>query len=369
MRRIQVLAAQVTAAASATRAEELMAPAEQPLRQMTPDELATLMRDGVVCLKNVLPQLWIDRLRAAVDEQASGRGPPNMTMNSDKFAVQSSLTWYVNDKFHDIIMGCPTAHLAQQALNALAPSEAGGTEKEVRFFYDQMFVKHAAADEGIAGNTPWHHDITFWPVRGEQIISIWCPLDPVNLENGGLEFVPGSHTWKNRYKSYGVGIDFPSDVLEDLPKLRSATNGDYDAASVPPADQRDVVYFETDPGDVIVFSTLVMHGAPPNRAVTRQRRALSLRYMGTDVVIDDAKYGPGTLLSPFTVFDESRGNGDAAAGFTFPKLLPSKDRAEVERRLHKPILPAPKLMKAWLKRKRELDAAQKKRDAAASVSA
>ena len=63
-----------------------------------------------------------------------------------------------------------------------------------------MFVKHprdpaaekaAAAPladaQGHLGNTPWHHDITFWPVSGEQIVSVWIALDRTNLDNGGLE--------------------------------------------------------------------------------------------------------------------------------------------------------------------------------------
>jgi len=64
------------------------------------------------------------------------------------------------------VRGCPDAGLLiNQLLQALV----------VRFFYDQLFVK----EPGSPVPTPWHHDLTFWPIRGQQIASIWMPLDPV----------------------------------------------------------------------------------------------------------------------------------------------------------------------------------------------
>jgi len=235
----------------------------------------------------------------------------------------------------------------------MAPETASGQAKEVRFFYDQMFVKWPSPEKsGTVGNTPWHHDLTFWPVRGEEIVSIWCPLDRTSLINGGLEFVPGSHQWKARYKSYGVGIDFPSDVLEELPKLYSATNGDFDPRD-PPAEastRTDVVTFDCKPGDVLIFSPLVLHGAPANRSSSEKRRALAFRYVGTDVVFDDLKHGPNTLLSPFNVYDETKSNGDKVVGPVYPQLLPVKLPDEVAVRSRGPINPSPKLLKAWVKK-------------------
>ncbi len=34
---------------------------------------------------------------------------------------------------------------------------------------------------------PWHHDLTFGPLEGSQLCSIWMPLDPVTTETRGLE--------------------------------------------------------------------------------------------------------------------------------------------------------------------------------------
>jgi ectoine hydroxylase-related dioxygenase (phytanoyl-CoA dioxygenase family) len=44
------------------------------------------------------------------------------------------------------------------------------------------------------GETPWHQDAAYWdPNLISPSISIWVPLQPVDEENGCMEFVPGSH--------------------------------------------------------------------------------------------------------------------------------------------------------------------------------
>ena len=79
-----------------------------------------------------------------------------------------------------------------------------------------------------------------------------------------------------------------------MPLIRSATNGD-------PPGQRDerVVAFDCDPGDVIVFSAAVLHGAPAVASPERGRRAVALRYLGGDVVVDESRYGQLTSMAPF----------------------------------------------------------------------
>lgn len=337
--------AQITAASPIEMSAHLSELPDAPLREMTEEELEAFARDGVVPLRGVLPQGWVQRITEAVNKQ-SKRKP-------ESGQIQKFLAWLEDDAFAEIALRAPTAHLAQQALNALQPCSAKGKQKEVRFFYDQIFVKWPrpeAETDTTAGSTPFHHDITFWPISGEEVVSVWIPLDRVDLSNGGLEFVPGSHRWQNRYRAIGVGnkgnFDLPTDRLEELPDLRCATNGH----KVTPEDPGDAVSWELGPGDVLVFTSTVMHGAPPNRDSTRMRRGLAMRYIGTDVRFDNQKYGSGTVLSPFDVYDSSRQNGDAVEGFAYPLLLPRKIPEEIERRAKGPILPVPWRFSSWLTR-------------------
>lgn len=267
--------------------------------------------------------------------------------------------WHHDPAMHEVVMNCPVAHLAQQVLDALAPAdddEPHDREKPVRFFYDQMFVKHpepAGAsrtfdDEGDLGNTPWHQDITFWPVSGDQIVSMWIALDPTNLDNGALEFVPGSSKLGERFQAIGVGnegrLPFATDTLGAVPAIESATTGETDA-------ELTATTFSLARGDLLIFDANILHGAPPNRS-DRPRRGLALRYLGSDVVLDNQKYGPNTVMAPFDVYDASLGNGDFVRGPVYPQVLPNKIEREIDVRLDGPIVPDPQKMGTWAARNR-----------------
>jgi ectoine hydroxylase-related dioxygenase (phytanoyl-CoA dioxygenase family) len=43
--------------------------------------------------------------------------------------------------------------------------------------------------------TPWHQDEAYWhPAFDHHAISVWMPLQPATLDNGCMQFVPGSHS-------------------------------------------------------------------------------------------------------------------------------------------------------------------------------
>jgi ectoine hydroxylase-related dioxygenase (phytanoyl-CoA dioxygenase family) len=45
-----------------------------------------------------------------------------------------------------------------------------------------------------AAATPWHQDEAYWDADKEYAsLSIWIPLQPATLENGCMQFIPGTH--------------------------------------------------------------------------------------------------------------------------------------------------------------------------------
>ena len=63
------------------------------------------------------------------------------------------------------------------------------------FYHEHILVK----EPGTSKRTPWHHDQSYYPVDGEDIVSLWIPVDPVPIESA-IKFVKGSHAWGKWFK-------------------------------------------------------------------------------------------------------------------------------------------------------------------------
>ena len=68
-------------------------------------------------------------------------------------------------------------------------------------------------DRSPVGNTPWHLDLTFWPVVGKEIVTVWIPLDPTDLGNTALFLLLScTHVWRKRTSS-SPPFDVPPSAL------------------------------------------------------------------------------------------------------------------------------------------------------------
>lgn len=265
---------------------------EEPLRQVSDAEITALDDDGVTCLRQVLPQPWLATIADGIDQiESAGSELGQQLSMKDRGFTSDLFMWLMNDHFKAVVLQSPLAQLARSAMQSTSATH----------WYDQLFVKEPGANVP----TPWHHDLTFWPIAGEQIVSFWIPLDPVNRESSGLEYVRGSHRWPNRYKA--VTPDYNSymvdPALEDLP--------DIDAER----DRFDLIDWEMEPGDVLAFHPLILHGSAGNSSTTARRRAVASRWVGDDVVYAPRKHTmplpPAHGLQP----------GDRLSGPLFPTVV------------------------------------------------
>ena len=140
---------------------------------------------------------------------------------------------------------------------------------KINLLYDQLFVK----EPGTANPTRWHNDQPYWPVRGRQVMSFWLALDPTTAENGRLEFVRGSHRWDRWFQPepFGKTVTRSYDDNPDYEKMPDieAARGDY-----------DIVAWDMEPGDVIAFHAMTVHGAGGNLRDDVRRRGYTVRYTG-----------------------------------------------------------------------------------------
>ena len=224
---------------------------------------AAYAKDGVVCLRGVLDANWVARARAGLERQNASPSPLSQIFpaRSGKGAFISHLHGWRRDKdIRAVALQSPLASAAAAIM----------METELRLFYDQSFTK----EPGANAPTPWHHDLTFWPVTGGKLASAWIALDPVDADSGAVHFLAGSHLSPARYRP----------TQPDTPAARELVNMDLPQAPngwmAPP---EVCISFELEPGDVLLFDACTLHGARGNRNPDRARRALTIRYASKEV--------------------------------------------------------------------------------------
>lgn len=109
-----------------------------------------------------------------------------------------------------------------------------------RFVLANFVSKRAAS---AVGKFPLHQDPTFVEEGRRAGISSWCPLVDVDLNNGCLGVVPGSHRLKNTYRQPAM-LPYPD--------------------WVPTIESTHMRYLPMRAGQVLLMDNRVIHGSPPN---------------------------------------------------------------------------------------------------------
>ncbi len=134
-----------------------------------------------------------------------------------------------------------------------------------------MHAIRKPAKDGAA--TPWHQDEAYWsPAYEHRGLSIWIPLQPATLENGCMQFVPGSHHLGIQPHKL-INPDSHGLELESLELVEEAV-----ACPLPPG------------GATIHFSR-TLHYAGPNTS-TEPRRALIMGFSAPAIPLPEPRHMP-----------------------------------------------------------------------------
>ncbi len=266
----------------------------QTIPSITEEEVAAYRRDGAVCLRGQFDRTWLALLAEAVDRNIAEPGPyAHFYTGEDDPGLffGDYCNWQRIEGYRRFALHSPAAAIAGRMM---------GTRK-VNFFHEHVLVK----EPGTPNRTPWHHDQPYWVVDGDQVCSIWLPLDPVARE-ASVEFAAGSHRWGKWFtpKRFVDLADHPSNEGETIPDI----DADRDAYRL--------LGWDMEPGDCIVFHALTVHGAPGNSSAVHRRRAVATRWTG-----DDARFvrRDGFMSPPFA--DVTLAPGAPMDCDTFPVVL------------------------------------------------
>lgn len=220
--------------------------------------------DGVVVLRGVLDTAWLQHLSAALAEALAAPTPLAQNFaGTQGGAFHSDL--YLSSafaSFREFAMRSPVGEIGARMLGV----------DQVTLFTDELLVK----EPGTSQETPWHHDLSYWPVAGDSACSVWIPLDRVTRHVGALEFLRGSHLWGRRFhpRNFDSGLDRLTDAREESLQAFIASDPD------------QIIMTEADPGDCVVFHALTLHRAFGNTLPDARRRAVVLRLVGPSVVYE-----------------------------------------------------------------------------------
>ena len=241
--------------------------------------------DGAVCVRGQFDEGWIALMREACVRTMTNPDAKMREVDDETdpgYFFMSAHMSRQDPDFWRYVMESPAGEIAARLMRL----------DEVRFFYDQLFIK----EPGTRAPTPWHNDLPFWNFAGENIASVWLALTPVDAARSGVVYVAGSHRWNTLYRAITPDYDaaFMDDDLELCPAFHEQfDNPDYRFLS-----------WDLEPGDVIVHHPMVVHGSGKNESETLRRIGLSCRYFGGDAVWAERKTGfrvPGANRSPKVV--------------------------------------------------------------------
>ena len=227
-------------------------------KYLSNEEIDFYKNQGAIVVKNIF-RPWIDLLRTGFEKVLREPGPharENVKVEEGRF-FEDYCNWQRITEFKKF---------AEESSAAQIVAEATGS-KTIQLFHEHIFVKNP----GTSMETPWHQDMPYYCIDGNDTGSFWIPLDPITKDNS-LQILLGSHKlpklirptkWANNQPWYK-----DEDNFMDMPNIKSM--------------EKNILKTEVNLGDAILFNFKALHSSPGN-SENIPRRAFSIRFIGDDV--------------------------------------------------------------------------------------
>ena len=277
------------------------------LRTITPEEIDTYHRDGVLLLQNMFDKDWIELLNKGLDVNIKIPTRRSRIWHKDTSGhsmFYDHTAWQGIDEYKKFIFNSPAAQICGRLTGSTA----------INFFFDSVFVRST----GTQFETPWHQDEPYWSVEGYDACSLWMPLVPVKRKSS-LSFVPGSHRLKTVFKQYNFGdlnpvrkkkvdqVDFSDIAEQEFPDINANP------------EHFGVVSWDVEPGDCVVFNGRTMHGGSGKLDGDCDLRVFTTKWVGDDVRIKFRDCGMDPDLSS-DMIEKGLKSGDRPDTDLYPRV-------------------------------------------------
>ena len=258
-------------------------------------------KHGVVHLRKVFDREWLISLREGIAKNMETPSPRFEARTSGKSLArycEDYWVWSLISEFETFVRSSPAGKIGAILMDA----------KRVNLVMDNWFLREGSAES----RAPWHHDISYFDFEGTMCV-LWLPLEAAN-SNETIEFVRGSHLWDRLF----MRVWFKNHQSEEEPQW---VNGHF---YEPPPDinadreRYDIISFDVDEGDCLVFDIRTLHGSPPGPAPEKSLSRYTLRMASEDARI---RYRGNWAIAERCVFEQfGHGDGDEINSEFFPML-------------------------------------------------
>lgn len=159
-----------------------------PLR-LSAAEIAAFQRDGFLSLPQVTTPDEVARMRLAYDRLFAGRQGWKAGHRFDFAGTDEP------GKAESVPQVLHPSRYERALRHSLFRANAHAIARQILGRSAKLMLEHAMLKPARTGGaTPWHQDEAFCAKNTDfRYITIWMPLQPVDQENGCMEFIPGSH--------------------------------------------------------------------------------------------------------------------------------------------------------------------------------
>jgi ectoine hydroxylase-related dioxygenase (phytanoyl-CoA dioxygenase family) len=215
----------------------------EPTLRLTDEQVRFYHDNGFLAVEALTTPDEIERLAAVYDDLFSRRvgresGDQFDLAGTDEEGRQEALPQILGpSRFAPVLLeGLMFANAMAASLQLLG--------EDARFGGDHAIFKPAS----YGAETPWHQDEAYWDESlAYRSLSVWVPFQRATVENGCLQFLPGTHRWEVQ-PHHSIGHD---------PRVHGLEIDEIDASSA--------VACPLMPGGATFHASRTLHYAGPNQ--------------------------------------------------------------------------------------------------------
>lgn len=240
---------------------------------ITGDDRAAFQRDGYVHLRGVMSPAEMDEIDAVYQRFLHGEiavvGKDFNDMTTGEHGTDPSAYAIVNVMLPRRYFPDWQGNVFEQRAASIAEQLCG---EGMTIDFDQLLAKSPGRSDAVFG---WHQDQAYWiDTDDRRTATCWLAVDDSTLDNGCMQFLPGSHCEPvrphhplhgDRSASHTLVTDLrEGDVLRPVPISR---------------------------GDITVHNEGVLHGSGGNTSASSYRRAYIVALRSTSTVTEERRRG------------------------------------------------------------------------------